>query len=302
MVREERDMNEGTREKKYEGFTLAFACLALFAAVGFVANDFWPSSTSIDLEEEPVAQVVAHDGVSFDVLPETSDVQKSGQPEDSAPREIADVQESAQSESDLTSPSEGRWGAGNRRRRGGDKWKSAVLEVVTNFDRADVTVNGIPYPEYQATEAPGGMILPAGGPYEVEVKYGAKTKLYHIYLRANETRLLIVELSGYKGTVASSRKNVSKPTPTPPPKPKPEAAKASEADEPGKVTVYSKPAGKVIVDGNATGEATPGTVEIENGRHEVQVEYDDGEISEKKIVRVRDGSRIKLFFRQRKKK
>ena len=56
-----------------------------------------------------------------------------------------------------------------------------------------------------------------------------------------------------------------------------------------------------MVDGNKTSEKTPGTVEVENGRHEVQVEYESGDISEKKIVRVREGSRIKLFFRERKK-
>ena len=67
------------------------------------------------------------------------------------------------------------------------------------------------------------------------------------------------------------------------------------------MTVYSKPPGTVIVDGNKSAEKTPGTVEVENGRHEVQVEYESGEVSEKKIVRVRDGSRIKLFFRERKK-
>jgi hypothetical protein len=73
-------------------------------------------------------------------------------------------------------------------------------------------------------------------------------------------------------------------------------------DKKGKITVYSKPPGTVLVDGTETGEKTPGSVELENGRHEVQVKYETGGISEKKIVRVRTGSRIKLFFRERKNK
>lgn len=177
------------------------------------------------------------------------------------------------------------------------KLKPAVLQVVTNFDKADVSINGIPYPEYTDPGQPEGIVLPAGGPYDVRVTYAGKVKAYNLYLKANETRLLFVELSGFQGGNAA-------PAPASKPQPKPEEPKTEEkkedaAKEPGKVTVYSKPAGTIIVDGNKQTEKTPGTVEVSNGRHEVQVEYEGGEISEKKIVRVRDGSRIKLFFRQR---
>lgn len=175
--------------------------------------------------------------------------------------------------------------------------KPAVLQVVTNFDKADVTVNGIPYPEYVDPGQPEGIVLPAGGPYDVRVTYSGKMKNYNLYLKANETRLLFVELTGFQGGGAS-------PAPAPKPQakadePKVEEKKEDGAKEPGKVTVYSKPPGLIIVDGAKSPEKTPGTVEVANGRHEVQVEYEGGEISEKKIVRVRDGSRIKLFFRQR---
>ncbi len=68
------------------------------------------------------------------------------------------------------------------------------------------------------------------------------------------------------------------------------------------MTVYGKPRGSIMVDGSDKGKQTPNTVDVEQGRHETQVKYEDGEVSEKKIVRVRKGSRIKLFFRQRKKK
>lgn len=170
--------------------------------------------------------------------------------------------------------------------------KPAVLQVVANFQKSEVTVNGIPYPSYFEPDQPEGVVLPAGGPYDVRVTHGGKTKAYKVYLKPYETRLLIVEIPGFSGTAPVAAK------PAPRAAPKPEEEKKEGAD-PGKITVYSKPPGTIIIDGKNTGEKTPGTVESENGRHEVQVQYDGGEISEKKIVRVRDGSRIKLFFRER---
>ncbi|MEZ4459469.1 MAG: PEGA domain-containing protein [bacterium] len=175
------------------------------------------------------------------------------------------------------------------------KLKPAVLQVVTNFEKADVTINGIPYPEYTDPGQPDGIVLPAGGPYDVRVTYSGKVKAYNLYLKPNETRMLFVELTGFQGGAAP-----------PPPKAAPQPAankepetKTEEGKEPGKVTVYAKPQGLIVVDGAKTAEKTPGTVEVANGRHEIQVEYEGGEMSEKKIVRVRDGSKIKIFFRQR---
>ncbi len=180
------------------------------------------------------------------------------------------------------------------------KYKPAVLQVVTNFERADVKVNGLPYPEYYEPGEPEGMVLPAGGPYNVEVTFGTNVKVYNLHLRPHETRLLIVELSGYNSgaPAAPPKKKVEPPAKKEEPAAKP--AKEEKSDT-GKITVYSKPAGSVIVDGKATEEKTPGTVDLENGRHEVQVKYETGSVSEKKIVRVRNGSRIKLFFRERQK-
>lgn len=172
------------------------------------------------------------------------------------------------------------------------KYKSAVLQVVANFQKTDVTINGIAYPEYFEPGEPEGVVLPAGGPYDVRVTYGGKTKVYNLYLRPNETRLLFVEIPGFSGTAppVAARPVAQKEEPVEP---------AKEGSDPGKVTVYSKPPGTIIVDGTKMAEKTPGTVEVANGRHEIQVEYEGGEVSEKKIVRVRDGSRIKLFFRER---
>ncbi len=176
--------------------------------------------------------------------------------------------------------------------------RPAVIQIITNFEEADATVNGIPYPEYVPQGEEPGMILPAGGPYAVEVT-GANARSYEIYLKPNETRLLFVSNTG--GSVAKPKKKVTK-KPEKKEKKKEEEKKADEKKSPGKVTIYGKPPGTILVDGVSTGEKTPGTIEMKNGRHEVQIKYDEsGEISEKKIVRVRDNSKIKLFFRERKK-
>lgn len=178
------------------------------------------------------------------------------------------------------------------------RYKPAVLQVVTNFEAADVKVNGLTYPEYYEPGEPEGMVLPAGGPYNVEVKFGNNTKYYNLHLRPHETRLLIVELSGLNSS-APPPPAVKKAPAAKKEEPAP-AEKKEDGDETGgKITVYSKPAGTVIVDGKETGEKTPGTVDLDVGRHEVQVKYETGTVSEKKIVRVRKGSRIKLFFRER---
>lgn len=179
-----------------------------------------------------------------------------------------------------------------------EQWKPAVLQIVTNFGKADVTVNGLKYPEYFEPGQPEGMVLPAGGPYHVVVSFDGKSKEYYVDLYPHETRLLLVELSGYQSGAPPP------PAPTKkaqaPKKQEPQKKQKPDPKAPGRITVYAKPAGTVIVDGNNTGEKTPGTVELENGRHEVQVQYESGSVSEKKIVRVRTGSRIKLFFRERK--
>ncbi|RAL20023.1 hypothetical protein DL240_19140 [Lujinxingia litoralis] len=175
--------------------------------------------------------------------------------------------------------------------------RPAHLTVVTDFSQAQVTVNGLPYPAYSEQGTNEGMILPAGGPHRVVVDYGGNQRVYELALRPNEERVLMVELSGYSGG-SPPRPSVSPSKPAEKPsEPEPES---EPADGQGRITVYSRPRGAVVVNGSDRGQQTPGTVEVEAGRHEVQVRYEDGEVSEKKVVRVREGSRIKLFFRQSK--
>ncbi|WP_168210499.1 PEGA domain-containing protein [Persicimonas caeni] len=63
------------------------------------------------------------------------------------------------------------------------------------------------------------------------------------------------------------------------------------------VTVYSKPAGLIVIDGQVTTQRTPATVDISPGEHALRVKFDNGETSEPKSVTGRRGERVKLFFR-----
>jgi hypothetical protein len=170
------------------------------------------------------------------------------------------------------------------------EYKPAVLEVVTNFAKADITVNGMPYPEYRQENEEPGMVLPAGGPHIVVVSYEGKKKTYRVTLRPYEHKVLMVELTGYKGgsvsrspSASDRNRNTNKP----------------KEDGEGRVTVYSKPKGQIHVNGNPRKTNTPGTISVPAGRHDIQVEFSEGEMSESKSIRIRDGSRIKLFFRKK---
>jgi len=168
------------------------------------------------------------------------------------------------------------------------EYKPAVLQIVTNFKKADASVNGIPYPEYVEPGNEPGMVLPAGGPYTVEVTYDGKTKTYTISLDPYEIRYLMVELTGFEGGAPTSGRE----------QPAAGGSSARDEDGVGRVTVYSRPKGAIQVDGQSEGQETPGTIEVNPGEHTIQVDFGDGGMSESKSVRVRNGSKIKLFFRK----
>ncbi len=161
---------------------------------------------------------------------------------------------------------------------------------------AQVTVDGKPYPK----RSEYGMRVAAGQRHEVVVKLGEKQKTYHVVVKPREMRTLMVDLAGYQTppTPAAAPSVGKSPTTFNPPK-----EKESEGDEKGKLTVYSKPKGEVFVDGQPLGVTTPMiNRELDLGRHEVQVRWENGEMSEVKTIRIRKGSKLKLFFRDRNKK
>ena len=170
---------------------------------------------------------------------------------------------------------------------------NSTLVVITNFSRAEVTINGDLYPSYSDDGQNRGMRLPSGQEHEVLVEFDGNTKLYRIKLQPGERRLLMVELTGMRAGNA--------PTPTArqrTPRPTTDDDEEDLEEDEGRITVYSRPRGSIFVGDRDMNQKTPGTVDVDPGRHEVQVKYDDGEMSETKTVRVREGSRIKLFFRQ----
>lgn len=183
--------------------------------------------------------------------------------------------------------------AGNQRHQG----PTGRIVVITNFTRADVTINGEPYHPYSDDGENRGMELPAHQVHEVFVEFDGNEKLYELDLRPGERRMLMVELTGMGQGQASSRDR-----PTRPRRPRQRDTSDEEQedidDDEGRITVYSRPRGEIYVGQESTGEQTPGTVDVEPGRHEVQVEYREDEMSETKTVRVREGSRVKLFFRE----
>ena len=187
---------------------------------------------------------------------------------------------------------------------------TGTLVVITNFSRAEVTVNGDPYPGYFPDGENSGMRLPARTEHEILVNFDGRHKIYRITLNPGERRLLMVELTGMRaGDAPAPRPQQRRPDRRADNEP---ASSDEDTDGRGEVTVYSRPQGSIYVGGLGMGEDTtflhlevrhdtedtPGTVQVDEGRHEITVRYEDGQMSEPKVVRVREGSRIKLFFRQ----
>jgi hypothetical protein len=163
------------------------------------------------------------------------------------------------------------------------------VRVYTTPD-ASVTIDGKPYPR----RAEYGMRVSSNARHQIAVRKGDKEKTYTIVVRKGEMRTMLVDLTGYQTTPKASVTGAAKYTP-----PKKAEAKDDDATT-GKLTVYSKPKGEVFVDGNALGATTPMiNREVELGRHEVQVKWESGDMSEVKTIRIRKGSKLKLFFRDR---
>lgn len=181
-------------------------------------------------------------------------------------------------------------------RRGSAAIRHGWVQVYTNH-AAQVTIDGTPYPK----RSDHGMKITAGERHEVVVRLGDKEKSYVVVVRPRELRTLMVDLSGYQTPPTPAAPAVSRsPVATSAAAAPAEEEKEEEGDEKGKLTVYSKPKGEVYVDGSPLGATTPMiNRELELGRHEVQVRWENGEMSEVKTIRIRKGSKLKLFFRDR---
>lgn len=284
-----------------------FFCLIAAASViaaGFVvfdARDDISTSTdeataefaSYEAESEPLdappptndAFEIAWDDIDWDRIRDDDDWETLRAVDDHQPRPVEDGEptiEDHRSEVD-SGPAQ----IGQARQATGR------LVVITNFTRANVTVNGESYPAYSEDGQNRGVELPAYEPHEVFVEFDDHERIYEVELDAGEERLLMVELTGM-GASDSSRSPRSRRSRD---RQRDDDDDDIDDDE-GRITVYSRPRGDIYVGERDMGEQTPGTVDVDPGRHEVQVQYGDGEMSETKTVRVRQGARVKLFFRQ----
>ncbi len=156
-----------------------------------------------------------------------------------------------------------------------------------------VTVDGKPYPK----RSEFGTKITANDQHEIKVKLGEKEKVYTVQVGPREMKTLLVDLAGYQSPASAAPSGGKPVSPL-----KTATNEKSEGDEAGKLTVYSKPKGEVYVDGSAIGATTPMiNRELDLGRHEVQVKWESGVMSEVKTIRIRKGSKLKLFFRDRSK-
>lgn len=169
----------------------------------------------------------------------------------------------------------------------------ARLLVITNFENTEVQINKVSYPyEYIYAERQG-VLLPAGMPIDLRVSVSEeKTRTFKFTLKEGETRVVVADIKN-KGEVMA------------PPK-KEAPAKSAKSDEEesedanGYLGVSSSPRGQVYIDDQNTGRSTPARrIELEPGRHRVQIEYGDGQMSETKYVLIRKGTNTNVFFRQR---
>lgn len=170
----------------------------------------------------------------------------------------------------------------------------ARLLVITNFENTEVQINKVSYPyEYVYAERQG-LLIPAGIPIDLRVSHSEeKTRTFKFTLKDGETRIIVADIKN-KGEVIA-----------PPKEETPQSTSKKDEDEDdedqvGYLGVSSSPRGKVFIDDRNTGRSTPARrIELEPGRHRVQIEYADEQMSETKYVLIRKGTNTNVFFRQR---
>jgi len=172
----------------------------------------------------------------------------------------------------------------------------AHLLMIANFDITEVTINGVHYPYEWIFGDMEGVLLPSGRTYEIVVSATPEQRrTYRVTLGNREHRVMMVSVE-----------NIGRAPPPAPVRSAREVQQVEESedgeDEPaiGYLGVSSSPRGIVYVDGSNTGQRTPARrIELEPGRHEVTVFYEeDEEMSEVKHVLIRAGVNTNVFFRQ----
>lgn len=171
----------------------------------------------------------------------------------------------------------------------------ARLIIITNFDATEIEIGKTSYPYEYIYGDQQGMIVPSNVTFRLVVSTSPeKRRTFNLNLDEGETRVLVVDLENM-GAVAAA-----------PPKPqaKAEAAEAPPAAEgsaealTGFLGVASTPRGTVVVDGGPTENKTPARrIELPAGQHTVQVQFDDGAMSETKNVLIRSGINTSVYFR-----
>lgn len=171
----------------------------------------------------------------------------------------------------------------------------ARLLVITNFENTEVQLNNVSYPYEYIYADRQGLLVPANFPIELKVSVSEdKTRRFRLNLKQGEMRVIVVDIE-----------NMGEVTVAPPEAPTEPGAPATEEKEEEATTgflgVSSSPRGTVFIDEKSTGRRTPARrIELEPGRHRVQIQYDEGsEMSETKYVLIRAGTNTNVFFRKR---
>ena len=179
------------------------------------------------------------------------------------------------------------------------------LIVMADFDSSvEVKVDGQLYPDRSLQ----GVLLIAGVQYEVSiVEPGTSSagnnssgesvgRVLPIRLSPGETRVLMANTG--TGAPPVSRNQQTATTRS---RSSNNSQEEEEEEDVGFLGVSSTPTGTIHIDGESIGQVTPARrVEIEAGRHEVRIFYDDEDrFSETKNVLIRSGVNTNVFFRLR---
>lgn len=171
----------------------------------------------------------------------------------------------------------------------------AQLIVITNFDNTEVEINGTSYPYEWIYDDMNGVLLPSERFYRVVVRTSPEqSRSFRFTIEDREVRLLVVDVENMGA--APSPQASTRPSRA---DDDDEDEEEEDEDEIGYLGVSSSPRGIVHVDGESTGMRTPARrIELEPGRHEVTVYYDEEEtMSEVKHVLIRQGVNTNVFFR-----